>query len=169
MRHVSALLRVTLYRRLADLSFRGIAFTELPREVVRQVHQDFNGVCGAMAAQLASLFAFLKPAQPEETRDDLAELALYADPAYWLYGLLSFCAKSCEAKRAEVGGIPAFRAKEEGKEEGPTPILEPNRNSLSLMHTVVMSFARNLYLGQGRPTNQPCTRLLPCPGGAQTC
>ena len=50
MRHVSVLLRVTLYRRLAELSFCGIAFTELPREVVRQVHQDFNGVCGAMAA-----------------------------------------------------------------------------------------------------------------------
>ena len=44
--------------------------------------------------------------------------------------------------------MPAFKAKEEGKKEGPTPILEPNRNSLALMQTVVMSFARNLYLGR---------------------
>ena len=36
MKHVSVLLRVTLLRRLAELSFRGIAFTELPREVVRE-------------------------------------------------------------------------------------------------------------------------------------
>ena len=65
MRHVSVLLRVTLLRRLAELSFRGIAFTELPREVVREVHHDFDGVCGAVANQLASLFAFLRPDQPQ--------------------------------------------------------------------------------------------------------
>ena len=35
MRHISVLLRVTLYRRLAELSFRGVDFTKLPREVVR--------------------------------------------------------------------------------------------------------------------------------------
>ena len=37
----------------------------------------------------------------------------------WLHGLLSFCAKTCESKTVEVGGIPAFRAKEEEKEDGP--------------------------------------------------
>ena len=37
-----------------------------------------------------------------------------------------------------------FRA----KEEGTSPILEPNRNALSLTQTVVMSFGRNLCLGK---------------------
>ena len=40
IRHVSVLLRVTLLRRLAELSFRGHDFVDLPREVVREVHRD---------------------------------------------------------------------------------------------------------------------------------
>ena len=63
MRHVSVLLRVTLNRRLAELSFRGVDFQHLPREVVRYTKVDFDTVCGAMAAQLAALFAFLITSQ----------------------------------------------------------------------------------------------------------
>ena len=44
-----SVLRVTLLRRLAELSFRGIGFTELPREVVREVHHDVDGIFGAVA------------------------------------------------------------------------------------------------------------------------
>ena len=101
-----------------------------------------------MAAQLAALFAFLQPSQellPGTGRDDLA---LYADPTYWLYGLLSFCAKSCEAKTTEAGGEPDFKTSKERKQESTAPALEPTRNSLALMQTVVMSFARGLYLGK---------------------
>ena len=150
MRHVSVLLRVTLYRRLAELSFRGVAFHELPSEVMREVHRDFDGVCGAMADQLASLFAFLKPDQSGEARDDLTGLALYAEPAFWRYGQLSFCAKTCESKTIEVGGTPATIANQDG-----TPALETSRNALSLMQTVVISFGRNQYLGKpDLPINQ---------------
>ena len=60
------------------------------------------------------------------------ELVLYADPSYWLYGLLSFCAKSCEAKTAEVGGPPIFKTNREGKKDCTTPVLEPTRNSWPL-------------------------------------
>ena len=35
LRHVGVLLRVTLYRRLAELSFRGAPFNQLPRLEVR--------------------------------------------------------------------------------------------------------------------------------------
>ena len=101
-----------------------------------------------MAAQLAALFAFLQPSQEQPQRTDQAELALYADPTYWLYGLLSFCAKSCEAKTAEAGGEPDFRTSKERKQDSSAPALEPTRNSLALMQTVVMSFARGLYLGK---------------------
>ena len=65
-------------------------------------------------------------------------------PGYWLYGLLSFCAKACENKTAEANGAPAFRA----KDERGTPALEPNSKTLSLMQTVVMSFGRNQNLGR---------------------
>ena len=84
--------------------------------------------------------------KPQKT--DQAELALYADPTYWLYGLLAFCAKSCEAKTAEAGGEPDFRTSKERKQDSSAPALEPTRNSLALMQTVVMSFARGLYLGK---------------------
>ena len=143
MRHVSVLLRVTLLRRLAELSFRGFAFTEPPREVVREVQHDVDGVCGAVADHLASLFAFLSPDHPQSTHFDHAELALYAEPAFWRYGLLSFCAKTCESKTAEAGGIPALTTAQEN-----TPALEPTRNALALMQTVIMSFGRNLLLGK---------------------
>ena len=63
LRHVGVLLRVTLYRRLAELSFRGAPFNQLPREVAREVRRDFDVICGATARQLASLFEFLRPEQ----------------------------------------------------------------------------------------------------------
>ena len=148
MRHVSVLLRVTLNRRLAELSFRGVDFRLLPREVVRHTKEDFDTICGAMAAQLAALFAFLKPSQDLQQGTGQDDLVLYADPTYWLYGLLSFCAKSCEAKTTEAGGEPDFRTSKERKQESTSPALEPTRNSLALMQTVVMSFARGLYLGK---------------------
>ena len=143
-RHISVLLGVTLNRRLAELSFRGVEFQHLPQEVIKHTREDFDAICGAMAAQLAALFAFLQPSQEQPQ----AELALYADPTYWLYGLLSFCAKSCEAKTAEAGGEPDFRTSKERKQDSSAPALEPTRNSLALMQTVVMSFARGLYLGK---------------------
>ena len=147
-RHISVLLRVTLNRRLAELSFRGVEFQHLPREIIKHAREDFDAICGAMAAQLAALFAFLRPSEEKPQKIDQAELALYADPTYWLYGLLSFCAKSCEAKTAEAGGEPDFRTSKERKQDSSAPALEPTRNSLALMQTVVMSFARGLYLGK---------------------
>ena len=148
MRHVSVLLRVTLYRRLAEVSFKGVDFQHLPREVVKHTKEDFDTICGTMAAQLAALFAFLKPGQEKLLGKGGEDLALYADPTYWLYGLLSFCAKSWEAKTTETGGEPDFKTSKERKQESTAPALEPTRNSLALMQTVVMSFARGLFLGK---------------------
>ena len=71
-----------------------------------------------------------------------------AEPTYWLCGLLSFCAKNCEAKTAEAGGEPDFRTSKERKQDNAAPALEPACNSLALMQTVVMSFARGLYVGK---------------------
>ena len=55
---------------------------------------------------------------------------------------------SCEAKTIEAGGEPNFKTSKERKKEDAAPALEPTRNSLALMQTVVMSFARGLYLGK---------------------
>ena len=60
--------------------------------------------------RLASLFAFLKPASSTDTHADRPGLLLCAEPAYWLYGLLSFCAKACESKIEKANGAPVLRA-----------------------------------------------------------
>ena len=144
VRRISVLLRVTLYRRVAELNFRGVDFRALPREVMRNIVDDFNNIGGDLARRLASLFAFLKPDPSAGTQADTLGLALYADPAYWLYGLLSYCAKACESKIEETNGVPVWKA----KEEGGTPDIEATGRTLALMQTVVMSFGRNLSLGK---------------------
>ena len=135
---------VTLYRRVAELNFRGVDFRTLPREVMRNIVYDFNNIGGELARGLASLFAFLKPDPSAGTQADTLGLALYADPAYWLYGLLSYCAKACESKIEEANGTPVWKA----KEEGGTPDIEATGKTLALMQTVVMSFGRNQSLGK---------------------
>ena len=144
VRHISVLLRVTLFRRVAELNFRGVDFRTLPREVMRNIVYDFNNIGGELARRLASLFAFLKPDPNAGTQADTLGLALYADPAYWLYGLLSYCAKACESKIEEAKGVPVWKA----KEEGGTPDIEATGKTLALMQTVVMSFGRNQSLGK---------------------
>ena len=144
LRRIGVLLRVTLYRRLAELSFRGVDFRQLPREVMRNICYDFNNICGEMARRLASLFAFLKSEPDATMQEDPMGLSLYAEPAYWLYGLLSFCAKACESKIAEANGTPIVGA----KDDGGTPALEATGKTLSLMQTVVMSFGRNQGFGK---------------------
>ena len=143
LRHIGVLLRVTLYRRAAELNFRGVDFRHLPREVMRSICNDFNLV-GELARRLASLFAFLKPAPGTDTQADRLGLSLYAEPAYWLYGLLSFCAKACESKIEEANGAPVLRA----KDEGGAPDTEATGRTIALTQTVVMSFGRNQSLGK---------------------
>ena len=145
LRHIGVLLRVTLFRRVAELNFRGIEFRSLPREVMTSIIHDFNNIGGELARRLASLFAFLRPAAGAETQEDKLGLALYADPAYWLYGLLSFCAKACEAKIDEANGTPLQRT---AKEESGMQDTEATGKTLALMQTVVMSFGRNQSLGK---------------------
>ena len=87
-------------------------------------------------------------------------MALCADPTYWLYGRLSFCAKSCEAKTTATGGERDFKTSKERKEESTAPALEPIRNSVALMQTVVMSCARGLHWANLSSRWTMCTRSL---------
>ena len=143
LRHIGVMLRVTLFRRVAELNFRGVEFRRLPREVMTSIIHDFNNIAGELARRLASLFHFLKSDPSANKQADELGLTLYAEPKYWLYGLLSFCAKACEAKIEEANGRPVQKA----KEEGGVPDLEATGKTLALMQTVVMSFGRNQRLG----------------------
>ena len=97
--------------------------------------------CGELARRLASLFAFLKPDPSAGTQADTLGLALYADPAYWLYGLLSHCAKACESKIEEANGAPVWKA----KEEGGTPDIEATGKTLALMQTFFSTSADAMW------------------------
>ena len=77
---------------------------------MRNIVDDFNNIGGDLARRLASLFAFLKPDPNAGTQADTLG-PLYADPAYWLYGLLSCCAKACESKIEATNGVPVWKAK----------------------------------------------------------
>ena len=123
-RHVSVLLRGTLLRHLAELSFQGVAFTELPREVVRDVRRDFDGVCGAVADQLASLFVFLKPDQPESA---------HSDPL------------SLRRTRTEGAGAAPVQESEEGEAEDETYLVPVGQVCFSfqrgLVHRAAQTYA----------------------------
>ena len=49
LRHIGVLLRVTLFRRVAELNFRGVEFRSLPREVMTSIIHDFNNIGGELA------------------------------------------------------------------------------------------------------------------------
>ena len=143
LRHIGVVLRVTLFRRVAELNFRGVEVRRLPREVMTSVIHDFNNIAGELARRPASLFHFLKSVPSANKQADELGLTLYAEPKYWFYGLPSFCAKACEAKIEEANGRPVQKA----KKEGGVPDLEATGKTLALMQTVAMSFGRNQRLG----------------------
>ena len=165
LRHIGVLLRVTLYRRAAELNFRGVPFRHIPREVLRNICHDFNHIGGELARRLASLFAFLKPASGTDTQEDRLGLSLYAEPAYWLYGLLSFCAKACESKIEEAQGAPVLRAKDDGgrrtrhRSHRPDPGTNANRGD------VLWAESKPRQTG---PSYTPPARVVPSPASAQT-
>ena len=60
---------------------------------MKEVKRDIDGTCDAVAAPLAELFCHTLCPFVEDS-----ELALYADPAFWRYGLLLFCSNMCTAQ-----------------------------------------------------------------------
>ena len=51
-----------------------------------------------MAAPLADIFAALSDGHGICPFVEDSDLALYADPAFWQYGLISFCSNMCVSK-----------------------------------------------------------------------
>ena len=104
LRHIGVLLRVTLYRRRAELSFREVALCQLPREVMRDISRDFDSVCREIIGWRRCLHSLPTSANTGQS--------LYADPGFWLYGLLSFCAK---AKQRRQMVLRPFELKKNGR------------------------------------------------------
>ena len=120
--------------------------------------QDFNNIAGE---RLASLFHFLKTDPSANKQADELGLTLYAEPKHWLYGLLSFCAKACEAKIEEANGRPVLKTKEEGREPDPeaTGKIGPDANSSNVLRPQTTP-------GHARPPDPSHARVLSGPVSA---
>ena len=144
LRHVGVLLRVTLYRRLAELSFRGALsischvklcgrYDETSMSFVEQPQVSWH-LClhsfGLSKQMTSSLTPQGWPCMRIQTSGCM--------------GCCPLVPKRVRPKLWKARGIPAFRP----RDENATPALESNRNAFSLMQTVVMSFGRNLCLGK---------------------
>ena len=84
IRHVNMLLRATLWRRVAELTFQGHPFEDLSEQVMQELVGD---VTRTVAAPLAELFAFLGDGHVHCPFVKDSDLALFANPDFWRYGL----------------------------------------------------------------------------------
>ena len=79
------------------------------------------------------------------------QLALYANPRFWQYGLLAFIARCCSFDNQHRHQGPGTAQAEEGKSQ---TTKEKDVDALTFMRTVIMSFVRGMEHGeQTLPTN----------------
>ena len=93
-KQINRLVRTFLWRRVAEKALHGSSFGDIPEEINQAYIGDLHRISEAFAAPLANLFTFVKsghPACPFTPK----QLALYASPRFWQYGLLAFIARCC--------------------------------------------------------------------------
>ena len=103
------------------------------------------------AAPLANLFAFAKQGHKLCSFIPQKQLALYANPLFWQYGLFAFVSRCCahnnQHRRQNASAAKAALTKHE--ESG-----EKDVDALTFMQTVIMSFVRGMEYGdQTLPIN----------------
>ena len=112
---------------------------------------DLHRISEAFAALLANLFTFVKSGHPACPFITQKQLALYASPRFWQYGLLAFIARCCsfdnQHRHQGTGTAQAVAVK-------PQKTKEKDVDVLTFMQTVIMSFVRGMEYGeQTLPTN----------------
>ena len=143
-KQVNKYVRAVVWRRVAELGLRGVHFKQIPNQVNADLVGDLLVVSNALAAPLANLFAFLAQGHPQCTFVDKAHLALCADLQFWQYGLLAFCSVCCACNINKLRR--AAEAKADPAKQASYPTAEVN--ALTLMQTVIMSFARGMNHGE---------------------
>ena len=71
------------------------SFVNVPDEINQAYIGDLLRISEAFAAPLSNLFAFVKSGHPACPFITHKQLALYANPRFWQYGLLAFIARCC--------------------------------------------------------------------------
>ena len=112
---------------------------------------DLLRISEAFAASLSNLFAFVKSGHPACPFITHKQLALYANPRFWQYGLPAFIARCCSFDNQNRHQGPGTAQAEEGKSQ---TTKEKAVDALTFMRTVIMAFVRGMEHGeQTLPTN----------------
>ena len=106
--------------------------------------EDLHRISEAFAAPLANLFAFVKLGHQPCPFIPHKQLALYANPLFWQYGLLAFVSGCCsfdDRNRQRAAEAAKARARKLMETS------DKDVDALTFMQTVIMSFVRGMEHG----------------------
>ena len=150
-KQINRIVRTFLWRRVTEQALHGSSFVDIPDEINQAYIGDLLRISEAFAAPLSNLFAFVKSGHPACPFITHKQLALYANPRFWQYGLLAFIARCCSFDNQHRHQGPGTAQVEEGKSQ---TTKEKDVDALTFMRTVIMSFVRGMEHGeQTLPTN----------------
>ena len=150
-KQINRLVRTFLWRRVTEQALHGSSFIDIPDEINQAYIGDLLLISEAFAAPLSNLFAFVKNGHPACPFITQKQLALYANPRFWQYGLLAFIARCCSFDNQHRDQGTGAAQTGEGKSQ---TTKEKDVDALTFMRTVIMSFVRGMEYGeQTLPTN----------------
>ena len=150
-KQINRLVRTFLWRRVTEQALRGSSFIDIPDEINQAYIGNLLRISEAFAAPLSNLFAFEKSGHPACPFITHKQLALYASPRFWQYGLLAFIARRCSFDNQHRHQGTGTAQAVEGKSQ---TTKEKDVDALTFMRTVIMSFVRGMEHGeQTLPTN----------------
>ena len=150
-KQINRLVRTFLWRRVTEQALHGSSFIDIPDQINQAYIGDLLLISEAFAAPLSNLFAFVKNGHPACPFITQKQLALYASPRFWQYGLLAFIARCCSFDNQHRDQGTGAAQTGEGKSQ---TTKEKDVDALTFMRTVIMSFVRGMEYGeQTLPTN----------------
>ena len=136
---------------MTEQALHGSSFVDIPDEINQAYIGDLLRISEAFAAPLSNLFAFVKSGHPACPFITHKQLALYANPRFWQYGLLAFIARCCSFDNQHRHQGTGTAQAGEGKSQ---TTKEKDVDALTFMRTVIMSFVGGMEHGeQTLPTN----------------
>ena len=136
---------------VTEQALHGSSFIDIPDQINQAYIGDLLLISEAFAAPLSNLFAFVKNGHPACPFITQKQLALYASPRFWQYGLLAFIARCCSFDNQHRDQGTGAAQTGEGKSQ---TTKEKDVDALIFMRTVIISFVRGMEYGeQTLPTN----------------
>ena len=144
-KQANRLVRTFLWRRVTESALRGTPLQNIPEEINRDHIADLRRISEAFAAPLSNLFAFAKQGHKLCSFIPQKQLALYANPLFWQYGLFAFVSRCCAHNHQHRRQIASAAQTALTKQDQSS---EKDVDALTFMQTVVMSFVRGMEYGE---------------------